>query len=388
MKSINLLYLGYWSAHDGLSEATILPHLRVLDSFPEVEKIIYVSIERTPDTKLVDWPIKKLNHIPYLSGPSLKNKILELFKLPSFLGKLCNQHKIDKIIARSTPAGTFAYLTAKKCRLPFYVESFEPHAKYMLATGVWSIFDPRYWLQLYYENKQKKHASALMPVAENYAKELREGHKIKCPIYTIPCTVDLEKFKPDKEKGLAVRQKLGFSAEDTVGIYVGKFGDIYFDEEAFDWFGQCYKALSNFKLIILTGQEKQKITTRLIKAGFNHQDFFVDKVPHHEVPAYLNAADFAFCLHKPHKYSHAYSPIKNGEYWACGLPTIIPENIGDDSAIVNESGSGIVVDNPKIPEKSLKQLSILLQKYDNEEIRKLAIRFRNSDRTKIVYSKI
>ncbi len=388
MKRINLLYLGYWSAHEGLSEATIFPHLQVLDNFPEVEKIIYVSIERSPDAKPVDWPIKKLNHIPYLSGPSLKNKISELFKLPAFLEKLCSQYNIDKIIARSTPAGTFAYLTAKKCRLPFYVESFEPHAKYMLATGVWSIFDPRYWIQLYYENKQKKHASALMPVAENYAKELRGNHKIKCPVYTIPCTVDLEKFKPDKEKGLAVRHKLDFSAEDTIGIYVGKFGDIYYDEEAFDWFSQCHKFLPQFKLIILTGQDKQKITARLIKDGFNHQEFFIDKVPHNEVPAYLNAADFAFCLHKPHKYSHAYSPIKNGEYWACGLPIIISENIGDDSAIIKETRSGIVVDNSKIPETSLKQLSVLFRKNNNEEIRKLAIRFRNAVIVKKIYSKI
>ena len=80
--------------------------------------------------------------------------------------------KIDFIIARGAAAGALAYKAFKKTKVPFYVESFEPHAAYMLESSVWSKNDPRYLFQKRWEGKQKKYATGLMPVSNNYKKQL------------------------------------------------------------------------------------------------------------------------------------------------------------------------------------------------------------------------
>ena len=44
-------------------------------------------------------------------------------------------------------------------------------------------------------------------------------------------------FAYDATAGQRVRQRLGYAASaPIVGIYVEKFGDIYYDEEAFELF--------------------------------------------------------------------------------------------------------------------------------------------------------
>jgi hypothetical protein len=77
----------------------------------------------------------------------LLGKILDFIKIPNKLKQYCTDYQIDKIIARGSPAGALAYLTWKKIKVPFIVESFEPHADYMLESGVWRKRDLRYVYQ-------------------------------------------------------------------------------------------------------------------------------------------------------------------------------------------------------------------------------------------------
>ena len=57
------------------------------------------------------------------------------------------------MIAEGAPAGAMVYLLWQKTRLPFYVESFEPHADYMRESGVRRSWDPRYWFQRHREKR-------------------------------------------------------------------------------------------------------------------------------------------------------------------------------------------------------------------------------------------
>ena len=138
-------------------------------------------------------------------------------------------------------------------------------------------------------------------------------------------------------------------------------------------------------MIILTGQPKSWINNHLKSAGFSKEEIFVDSVAHKEVFKYLNAADFAFSLIKKHKYSYACSPVKNGEYWACGLPVLIPEGIGDDSQILKETGLGVVIEDMDHPEKYFKQLEELINANKRHEIRQLAVKYRNPETTRKAY---
>ncbi len=344
---MNILYLGYWSVSDGLSESTIRPHLEVLDAIPEVDKIVYVSIERTLESVTCPWSIATMDFVPYYSPPKLllRDKIADFTKLPNLLVKLCEERSIDKIICRSSLAGAIGYLVWKRVKTPYFVESFEPHADYMLESGVWKKWDIRYRLQKFFEKRQKETASAIMPVSNNYKMHLMEREQVKCPMDVVPCSVDLEKFQFDKAKRTEIRRQFGIPNEATVGIYVGKFGGIYYEEEAYRFFKNCNDQINDFHLLILTTEPNDKIINGLQAASFPIERCQVAKVAHHEVAAYLSATDFAFNFHRKTKWSFALSPIKNGEYWANGLPIVIADGIGDDSVIIktNKQG-GLVVD--------------------------------------------
>jgi glycosyltransferase involved in cell wall biosynthesis len=396
---MRILFLSYWGLHDSLTTSTVFPHLRILQERPDVTAIRLVTIERgaqaqEPLSFALSFAADKISFDPLRSRPSrnvLLNKIEDFTRFPTELIKQVIEFKPDFILARGAPAGALAYLVWKKNKLPFYVESFEPHADYMLESGVWQRYDPRYLFQRYWEKRQKQLALGLMPVAENYRRQLIAEGVPPARIATVPCSVDTETFSFDNSARQQVRRRVGFTdSAAVVGIYVGKFGGIYYDQEAFtvfraaaDYFGPA------FRLLILTPDIVVSVQQRLVAAGLPLAHAHITKVPHHEVPAYLSAADFAFATIKPAACRLFCSAIKIGEYWANGLPVLLPPGIGDDSAIVEAEGGGAVFDltEPTRLLAAIGQLDAIWRvPGSRERIRELALQHRALERAHQAYA--
>ncbi|MGY2133402.1 glycosyltransferase [Hymenobacter sp. HD11105] len=392
---MRILFLSYWGLEDPLTISTVFPHLQLLQQRSDVERILLVTIERNGMKPIFQpfFPADKLTYEPLVSVPGrnvLVTKTDDFLRFPKELVRLAIEHRSNLLLARGAPAGALAYLVWKQSKLPFYVESFEPHADYMLESGVWKSYDPRYLFQRYWERKQKQIASGLLPVAENYRQQLiREGVPAK-RIVTVPCSVNVAAFGYDEEERRRVRQKIGFAPDALVGIYVGKFGDIYYDSEAFDLF----KAAANhfgpcFRLIILTPNAQDEVRSKLARVGFTEEQVVVTKAPHVDVPGYLSAADFAFAPIKPAPCRLFCSPIKVGEYWAAGLPVLLTEGVGDDSAIILEEGGGAIfnLDQPASVPDAIRQIAEQLQtpNYRQQTV-SLAQRHRSLDRARQAYT--
>jgi glycosyltransferase involved in cell wall biosynthesis len=395
---MRILFLGYWGLHDGLTTSTVFPHLRLLQERPDVQAIRLVTIERgvQAQAQLTFDPgfgASKISFEPLRSRPGnnvILNKIEDFTRFPAELINQISEFKPDFMIARGAPAGALAYLVWKKIELPFYVESFEPHADYMLESGVWQRYDPRYLFQKYWEKRQKQLARGLMPVAENYREQLIAEGVSAARIATVPCSVDAASFAFNEDARQRMRQHLGFGLADVVGIYVGKFGGIYYDAEAFavfraaaDYFGP------SFRLIVLTPDPEAEVASKLQASGLGADQAFVTKAPHAEVPAYLSAADFAFATIKPAPCRLFCSAIKVGEYWANGLPVLLPPGIGDDSAIAEREGGGAVFDltQPQSLAAALEHLASLLQQPAyREQPKQLAVKYRSVARAREAYA--
>lgn len=392
---LRLLFLSYWAADDPLTTATVLPHLRLLQAREDVEHICVVTIERdgrpAADYKL-DLPFEspKIVFRPLVSRPRgfvLLTKTEDFTRFPAELATLAQMQGCNFLLARGAPAGSLAYLVWRRTGLPFSVESFEPHGQYMREAGVWSRFDPRYLLEQYWENKQKKHARFLLPVAENYRQQLISEGVPAERIITVPCSVDLSAFAFDNAQRQAVRQRLGWPEDALVGVYAGKFGGIYYDDDAFALFRQVADFFGpSFRLLLLTPLPAGAVRERLGAAGLLPAQSHVAKVPFAEVPHYLSAADFAFGLHRPTPF---VSPIKHGEYWANGLPILLPDGVGDDSAIMEAEGGGAVFDLswPDSVAAALVRIAAVLARPDyRAAIRGLAVRHRGVDRARAAYA--
>jgi hypothetical protein len=391
---MRILFLSYWGFADPLTTATVLPHLRLLQARADVVAIRLVTVERGQEALQVpalELPFEnqKITFEPLLSPPGqgvLVTKTNDFRRFPRELAAQASAFEADFILARGAPAGALAYLVQQKTGLPFYVESFEPHAEYMRKAGVWRWYDPRYIFQQYWENQQKRRAAGLMPVAENYRRQLMAEGVPAERIITVPCSVSLTDFAFNTEARTRMRQQLALPAEALVGVYVGKFGGIYYDEEAFQLFKQTADFFGpSFRLLLLTPQAPAEVQAKLTANGFDPALAIVTRVPFAEVPAYLSSADFAYGLHRPTPY---VSPIKVGEYWANGLPVLLTAGVGDDSGIIAAEGGGAVFDltQPGSVAQSLQSIQAQLANPDHRKtIHALAARHRSVEQAREAY---
>jgi hypothetical protein len=292
------------------------------------------------------------------------------------------------MICRSSLAGAIGYLVSKRTKTPFIVESFEPHADYMLDAGVWDKNGIKYRFQKFWEDKIINHAAAVITVSKYYAEAiLSQNNRM---VYSFGCAVDIEQFTFNEQMRNMIRKRLNIEG-CLVGIYVGKFGDIYYGEEAHTIFKSAFEYFGEkFRLIILTPNSKEEILTSLKSTSIDTEKVFVDLVPHTEVPEYLSAADFAFSMVRPAPVRMYCSPIKDGEYWANGLPVLSADGIGEDSDIIKSENAGAIFSN------NLSDLTTSLQKLDRlikgnnriGSIREIAVRYRNFDELNHLYNEI
>lgn len=386
---MTILFISYWGINDGLTQATVLPNVKLLASFSSIDKVILCTIERKAFEPIS--PVDKVVHIPLRSKNYqnvLLNKLNDFIFFPKRIIFIVNQHKVKMIICRSSLAGGIGYRVFKKTQIPYVVESLEPHAAYMIESGVWKKYDPRYWIEIFFHRVICNSAQYLLPVAVNFGEYLKGQGVNQEKIMVVPCVVDLQKFF--RKNSVNHRLKLGITDHQKVGIYVGKFGGIYYDDEAFMVFAMAKEVFDQFCLIILTPDDQAEIEMKLATAGFSVKEYRLMKIDYNDVPDYLSIADFAFAMYK-HSFSKKYlSPIKVGEYWACGLPVLLTEGVGDDAAIIGRSQCGATFSLDK--ENTIQALKKIQDQLHDEDVRVknigLAAKYRNPEILRNAYMRI
>lgn len=381
---MKIAYLTYWSVTEGLSQATSIPHLIILNEFKEVHRIDYYTFEKYNDFSSVKIAPKVYHYsIKRDVGSNLFNKINDYvrgWKLIHFNHKSV---KYDLIIARSSFSGIFAFFLKLFYGIPFVVESFEPHSEYQInIPNGWSKYGFRYLFLNTFERLEKKFSSVLLPVSFFYKEKLIQQGVPENKIIVQPCCVDFNKFNFSFETRQFVRQQLNIPDDNLVGIYAGKFGGLYYENEAFEMFRDLNKLLNfKFSIIILTPNDKNILLNQLISFGFDEKNLNILFVQPDSVFDYLNASDFAFNFHISSNVSNYFSPIKNAEYWSMGLPIIIPTGIGDDSDLVDKFNLGIVHDfSRKINKKQVDQLLFLIKDSRHKKfIFKTTLNYRSID---------
>ena len=390
--SKNILFLCYWSLEDNLVTATVLPRLRVLQQFKCIGKIFLVTIEREPGLNIDLSPTEfnKVLHQPIFPKNCYYNaltKINDFVVIPKILNQLVKTQNIAIILAHGAPAGALAYKVCQKAKIPFYVSSFEPHAQYMAESGVWSRYGLKYRYQKKWEKDVIKTAKGVMPVAENYTEKLLAMGVSADKVFTVPCSVATETFRFCDKNRNRIRENLGFD-NNMVGIYVGKYGGLYYNEEAFLIYQQCFLTIPHFRLIILSPQPQEEILQQLKRYKIDFLKVYVASVSHELVPAYLSASDFAFATYKPGPSKKYLSPVKVGEYWANGLPVLLTEGVGDDSDIIKKEGGGAVFNLQQEGSLSLalQQIQEIVKDPSHRlKIPDLAMKYRSPDKIKAAY---
>ena len=390
---MRLFFIISWPVRDPLTLATVIPHLAVLSADPRVEQIWLFSPERPVEGFIT-------NHLDQSSLPPLPAKV-QHYPLPSLqsrlpllsrfrhhqrwsnrLTKAAQQLKPDLIFCRGAAAIHGASLQ-RRLSIPFVAESFEPHAEYMRQTGTWSRWDPKYLVQHRWECQVKRSAAALITVSQGYARHLQQQEGIApARLHTVPCWVDAERFRLDPQARSRVRQQLGCGDRLAV-VYAGKVGGIYSPLHELAMLRHLQVALGqSLHVIVLTSTDSETVRRQLRQVGFDDQQLFVDCVPHDHVGDYLNAADLALSFINSGPWSFACSAIKHGEYWACGLPLLMPPGVGDEAQWLEVEGAGAIAhfnDPAQVQRAGIRLRAILSEPGHRQRIRSIGLRLRSSE---------
>ncbi len=340
----NVLVITYWPFHDALVQTYTLPYLDLIRrELPRTSMIHLVTLEPA-GIPLRPEKHPGIQHHPFRYVPFGLKGMFAFSVLLLRLIWLVRAHKIDTVHAWCTPAGMLGYLVSLVTGRPLIIDSFEPHAEAMVENGTWTRTGMAFKTLFRFERLQTRRARAVIATVQgmkDYAKERYDVVPVR--FFVKPACVDLERFSILNRKRLDLIRQYGLEGK-LVCVYAGKFGGIYLDLEVFTFFRACRDHWGDrFHVMLLSQHTMSELLPFMEAEGLSTDMFTLKKVPHQQVPDLLGLGDFAITPVKPVPTKRFCSPIKDGEYWALGLPVVIPPGISDDSDIIKENNAGVIL---------------------------------------------
>ncbi|MBK8226578.1 MAG: glycosyltransferase [Flavobacteriales bacterium] len=392
-----ILVLTYWGYDEALVQAYTMPYVRLmLEAAPAGSTVHLVTLEkgagvlrpRSTDPSVVHHPFRYARF--GVGGALMAARVLLR------LLRVIRRERITCLHAWCTPAGALGWVLSVLAGRPLVIDSFEPHAEAMVENGTWPPGGIAHRLLFALERLQSRRASRLIACAEgmkDYAHR-KYGVLLGQRMDVKPACVDLDRFDWRSVKRPDLLRQWGLE-DKVVAVYAGKFGGIYLEQEVFDllraardhWGGRL-------RVLLLTPHRREELEPMMRNASLDPGIFIIHAVPHAEVADWMGLADFALTPVKPVPTKALCTPIKDGEYWALGLPVIITPGISDDSAIIERHGIGAVLDglNAEAYRRAVNRIDALLTSGSRralyDRIRPVAERYRSFGIARTIYQRI
>ncbi|MBL7951202.1 MAG: glycosyltransferase [Flavobacteriales bacterium] len=389
----SILVLTYWGFNDALVQTYTLPYLRIIRNQLPLGSVIHlVTLEKTTTgTRDVEPGIRvhAFRYVPF--GWKAMGMMLNLiFRCCS----LVREQGIDTVHAWCTPAGMVGYMVSVLTGRRLILDSYEPHAEAMVENGTWARGSMAFRILFLFERLQSRRAQVHIAAAEGMRHYALEKYGADCPRFFVkPACVDLERFSWKNRKRSEVLDRLGLSQE-LVAVYAGKFGGIYLDREVFSFLRVAREHWGErLHVVLLTAHSAADLEPFMRAEGLEASMFTILFVDHKEVPDLMGVADFALTPVRPVPTKRYCTPIKDGEYWALGLPVVITPDISDDSLIIARSNAGVVLEGLEREhfQQAVKRLDVLLAEGAGMlygRIRPLAEKYRDIERAVGIYRSI
>ena len=341
---MNLLVITYWSFNDALVRLNVLPYLRIIQEvLPQNSRIYLVTLESDPNALVeaeVERGIRRVP-LPYFRF-GWRAVAYWLFAFPKLWWLVVRQN-VRSIHCWCTPAGAIGYWIALFTGRKLIVDSYEPHAESMVEAKVWRPGSLAFRLLFELERRQTRKAVHLISATAGMIRYCNEKYGIQPKSFLVrPACVDTNRFYP-RAKDFNLAPRLA-QPEKIVCVYAGKFGGIYLDVEVFHFFRIAADYWGDrFQVLILSTHQSSDVKAWCNQAGIDPSIIHLQAVAPEEMPRWLSLADFALTPVKPIPTKRYCTPIKDGEYWAMGLPVVITDQISDDSEIILKHRAGYVL---------------------------------------------
>ncbi len=343
--TLDSLYITYWSVRDPLCESQSLPILRALAE--RGFSLGLVTFE--PARWAMEQPERERRRrellaegiawvsLRYHSRPRVLSSAWDILAGVSTSLRVVRKRGVRLIHSRGTVPAAMACVASRLAGAGFFNDADSPISEEYADVGIW----PRGGA-LYRVTRSVEHWALRSADAVAVLTEVRRGQVeglTKAPPVVIPCAVDVELFQRDAHAGTRLRGELGLTG--TVFVYAGKAGGWYDTTSMLDYVAAARQVFGEVSLLVLTNESPGAFTRPAIARGIR---CITRSASRAEMPALLSTADvgLSFVLSAPSKTTS--SPVKNGEYLACGLPVVTTTGIGDYSALIPERRVGVAVD--------------------------------------------
>ncbi len=212
--------------------------------------------------------------------------------------------------------------------------------------GHWTKDRLEYRLIKRYETRAFRRADGVVVLTEALKRWLaaRDAFGPRAHVESIPCCVDLERFRFDTAARVRTRSELGFDGK-LVLAYSGSLGSWYREEDIARFAAAVKARVPKSAFFLLTAAPPDKLVSLIRAAGFGSDEVVVRKVRPSEMPAHLVAADLGISFIKSCFSKMGSSPTKVAEYLACGLPVVLNGDIGDQRDLAAEDDACVVLDS-------------------------------------------
>lgn len=394
----NVLAITYWGFNEALIQTYTLPYLKLIqEALPSNSKIFLFTLEkkgsrvdRNEKIKLRKQGIYLVNTNYHRFGFRAGLSMITTFVRLIFL---ILRRNVSTLHCWCTPGGAIGYILSIITNRELILDSYEPHAESMVESNVWDANSWAFKILFKLEKLQTRRASTIVSATDGMRSYMNQTYgESKENFYVKPACTDFNIFNSEKSKNEDLKNKLGLSKK-LICVYAGKFGGIYLDQEIFDLMKIAYDFWGDkFHFLLLTNEPEDKVLSYAKKSSFPVSQLTIKFVEHQYVADYIGLADFALTPVKPIPTKRYCTPIKNGEYWAMGLPVIITENISDDSDIIirNQIGATIVPDNTSSYKKAITTIDQLINKEEKLtfKVEKIAEKYRSFEIASNIYRKI
>ena len=163
----------------------------------------------------------------------------------------------------------------------------------------------------------------------------KKGNHIVLPMLPSDYFFDTHNYR-DK-----IRREIGFSDEDIVFVYSGGNQKWQMCKETIYIFKLIQTRIKNAKLMILS--TKTEYFLELLKEN-QIDNAIVKSISYEEMPQYLDACDYGFCIRENNIINHVASPTKVLEYLSRNVKPILSPYVGEFSTILPQNNLACVVD--------------------------------------------
>ena len=353
-----ILYISYDGMTDPLGQSQVLPYLIKLSAFGyrftliSFEKKTRFEKEKKIISQMTEAAGIKWIPLSFTKNPPVLSKIYDRWRLKQAVKKLFRKENFDMVHCRSYVAAEIGLWAKKKFGAKFLFDMRGFWADEKVDSGQWKLDNP-FYKAVYTHYKKRENdflhnADGIVSLTEAARQEIfKKKEYAHLAIEVIPCCADLDHFNYQRINPSltdSLREKLGITIDKKVITYLGSIGGWYMTKEMFAFFKRLLLKYPDFVMLIMTKDDPEQVINEAIKEGIARDRIIVRFSGRNELPDYINLSDCSIFFIRSTYSKIASSPTKHAELMGMGLP-VICNDIGDTGRIIEETKTGLVVNN-------------------------------------------